>query len=31
MGFGGYYHPDPKKVTAAMRPSKIFNEALAAL
>lgn len=31
MDIGGYYHPDPEKVTAAMRPSKIFNEALAAL
>ncbi len=31
MDIGGYYHPDPEKVSAAMRPSAIFNEALAAL
>ncbi len=31
MDIGGYYHPDPQKVSAAMRPSAIFNEALAAL
>ncbi|MEO2068074.1 MAG: NADP-dependent isocitrate dehydrogenase, partial [Desulfurobacteriaceae bacterium] len=23
---GGYYHPDDEKATAAMRPSKTFNE-----
>jgi isocitrate dehydrogenase len=28
---GGYYRPDLEKVTAAMRPSKTFNEALASL
>jgi isocitrate dehydrogenase len=28
---GGYYLPDDEKAAAVMRPSKIFNEALAAL
>jgi isocitrate dehydrogenase len=28
---GGYYLPDPEKAGAVMRPSKTFNEALAAL
>jgi len=28
---GGYYRPDEAKATAVMRPSKTFNEALAAL
>jgi len=28
---GGYYQPDPSKAVAVMRPSKIFNEALANL
>ncbi len=28
---GGYYHPDQDKAAAAMRPSKRFNDALAAL
>jgi isocitrate dehydrogenase len=28
---GGYYLPDDEKATAVMRPSKTFNEALAAL
>jgi isocitrate dehydrogenase len=28
---GGYYRPDPAKASAVMRPSKIFNEALAML
>jgi anionic cell wall polymer biosynthesis LytR-Cps2A-Psr (LCP) family protein len=28
---GGYYHPDDTKATAAMRPSKTFNEILAML
>src|SRR3954447_6498236 len=28
---GGYYRPDLERATAAMRPSKTFNEALAAL
>ncbi|MFN8101375.1 MAG: NADP-dependent isocitrate dehydrogenase [Mycobacterium sp.] len=27
---GGYYEPDPAKTTAVMRPSKTFNDALAA-
>lgn len=27
---GGYYQPDREKTTAVMRPSKTFNEALAA-
>jgi isocitrate dehydrogenase len=28
---GGYYLPDAEKTAAVMRPSKIFNDALAAL
>ena len=28
---GGYYHPDPERTTAAMRPSATLNEALEAL
>ena len=28
---GGYYLPDAEKTTAVMRPSKTFNDALAAL
>jgi isocitrate dehydrogenase len=28
---GGYYQPDPAKTSAAMRPSKTLNDALAAL
>jgi isocitrate dehydrogenase len=28
---GGYYHPDPAKASAVMRPSKTFNDALASL
>jgi isocitrate dehydrogenase len=28
---GGYYRPDPERMTAAMRPSETFNEALEAL
>ena len=28
---GGYYRPDREKVTAVMRPSKTFNDALASL
>lgn len=31
VDIGGYYHPDHKKVAAAMRPSKVFNDALDAL
>jgi isocitrate dehydrogenase len=25
---GGYYRPDPQLAQAAMRPSRLFNEAL---
>ncbi|TPG34634.1 NADP-dependent isocitrate dehydrogenase [Mycolicibacterium hodleri] len=28
VDIGGYYYPDPEKITAVMRPSKIFNAAL---
>ncbi|MFD9126074.1 NADP-dependent isocitrate dehydrogenase [Kitasatospora sp. NPDC059571] len=28
---GGYYQPDPAKAAAVMRPSKVFNEAIATL
>ena len=28
MDIGGYYHPDPAKVIAAMRPSPTFNTIL---
>ncbi|MGH8230171.1 MAG: NADP-dependent isocitrate dehydrogenase, partial [Steroidobacteraceae bacterium] len=28
---GGYYHPDPARCTAVMRPSATFNEVLKAL
>jgi isocitrate dehydrogenase len=31
VDIGGYYHPDHKKVAAAMRPCKLFNDALDAL
>jgi isocitrate dehydrogenase len=31
VDIGGYYHPDPAKVAAAMRPSATFNEILASL
>src|SRR3984885_9376297 len=31
VDIGGYYLPDAEKATAVMRPSKTFNEALAAL
>jgi isocitrate dehydrogenase len=31
VDIGGYYHPDPEKTAAAMRPSATLNEALAAL
>jgi len=31
MDIGGYYKPDDKKASAAMRPSKTLNEALAGL
>jgi isocitrate dehydrogenase len=30
VDIGGYYQPDSEKTTAVMRPSKMFNEALAA-
>jgi isocitrate dehydrogenase len=31
VDIGGYYHPDPAKCAAAMRPSKTFNEILSSL
>ncbi|MDT0317377.1 NADP-dependent isocitrate dehydrogenase [Streptomyces millisiae] len=31
VDIGGYYQPDPTKASAVMRPSKTFNDALAAL
>lgn len=31
VDIGGYYHPDPDKMIAAMRPSGTFNSALKAL
>ncbi|MBA4285076.1 MAG: NADP-dependent isocitrate dehydrogenase [Xanthomonadaceae bacterium] len=31
VDIGGYYHPDPAKLAAAMRPSATFNAALASL
>ncbi|MFT6926134.1 MAG: isocitrate dehydrogenase [Psychromonas sp.] len=31
VDLGGYFHTDPVKMAAAMRPSKTFNEALATL
>lgn len=31
VDLGGYYHPDATKAAAAMRPSKLFNAALALL
>jgi isocitrate dehydrogenase len=31
VDIGGYYHPDPEKAAAVMRPSATFNEALASL
>ena len=31
VDIGGYYRPDLEKITAAMRPSETFNEALAGL
>jgi isocitrate dehydrogenase len=30
VDIGGYYYPDPEKVTAVMRPSKTFNATLEA-
>ena len=31
MDIGGYYQPDEEKINAAMRPSELFNDALATL
>jgi isocitrate dehydrogenase len=31
VDLGGYYHPDPAKAAAVMRPSKTWNDALASL
>ncbi|MFL5863833.1 MAG: NADP-dependent isocitrate dehydrogenase [Solirubrobacteraceae bacterium] len=31
VNLGGYYHPDPEKASAAMRPSATFNQALESL
>jgi isocitrate dehydrogenase len=31
VDLGGYYHPDPERVAAAMRPSETFNAALGSL
>ena len=31
VDIGGYYHPDPAKLAAAMRPSTTFNAILAAM
>ncbi|MDN3294947.1 NADP-dependent isocitrate dehydrogenase [Streptomyces ficellus] len=31
VDIGGYYHPDPAKASAVMRPSATFNQALATL
>ncbi len=31
VDIGGYYHPDREKAIQAMRPSKIFNDAIASL
>ena len=31
VDLGGYYRPDPDKVSAVMRPSQTFNDALASL
>jgi isocitrate dehydrogenase len=31
VDIGGYYHPDREKAIEAMRPSKIFNDAIASL
>ena len=31
MYIGGYYQPDEEKTNAAMRPSELFNDVLAAL
>ena len=31
VDIGGYYHPDPKLTSAAMRPSKALNTILASI
>jgi isocitrate dehydrogenase len=31
IDIGGYYHPDKEKATQAMRPSEVFNHAIASL
>jgi isocitrate dehydrogenase len=31
VDIGGYYHPDKEKATQAMRPSEVFNNAIASL
>jgi isocitrate dehydrogenase len=31
VDLGGYYRPDPEKVTSVMRPSKTFNDLLGAI
>ncbi len=31
VDIGGYYHPDPARCSAAMRPSALFNELLSTL
>ncbi|MEY2982683.1 MAG: hypothetical protein RL562_2910, partial [Planctomycetota bacterium] len=31
MDIGGYYHPDPSRADAAMRPSAALNAILAAV
>jgi isocitrate dehydrogenase len=31
VDIGGYYHPDPARCSAAMRPSALFNELLGTL
>jgi isocitrate dehydrogenase len=31
VDLGGYYLPDEAKTSSAMRPSKLFNDALASL
>jgi len=31
IDLGGYYHPDPEKMQAAMRPSATFNTILDSL
>jgi isocitrate dehydrogenase len=31
VDIGGYYHPDSAKCSAAMRPSRLFNDVLSTL